>query len=520
MFITNLDALNDQSFLEYLDATEAARLLKLQKRRVASFKKLQSYSQINDLFSFIGEREEYRINRGFPPFWVHMIAGWEEDPIPLQLSQEKRIKHPTQSFREIDFLNILLGVDNRKRTSVALSDQYLDQISNIRIDFDFANFDADQAIKLALELEDKVASIGLPVFFFCSGSKGIQICIPLPAPIPLQSAQILWRKLHNYLQTDLAKLDVCSVNSYLRIPLGRHARTMLLSAFFDPHTGQFFPIDQQLDIYKKSLVWSTPEHITNALQDNSWEKFVADGYTSIPQKSVQISYQIEHKIEAAEKITDNQNWSSIWNSGLSLQVGEFNAFLTTGLGLHAAYELFGTDAPNQLKELASSLPGAEHRYKDRCSAIDYLWKTFVPISHKSTFELMIETAQSQITIDHADRIFAFLKQKKTSTNRSINNNLLVFIRAVLHGISLSKNGKLIISIDDICSYINSTGSSISRRTVTRIIEEFTVPEIRKIRTRNAPPINPLAVFYRVKASALFHGSDAGGFELLPKYRSM
>lgn len=526
MFNPNLDALNDKPFLEYLDPTEAARLLELKKRRVASFKKLHSYSQIQELFSLIGEREEYRINTGFNRDWIHKKAGWDKGyKNPLEPSGwTEGSKYPTQSFREIDFLNILLGSDHRARTSIALSEKFLEQISNIRIDFDFDKFDAEKTIKLALEIEDKLAHIGLPVFFFCTGNKGIQTCIPLPAAIPYQSAQQLWTKLQNYLHTDLAKLDVCSVNSYLRIPLGRHSLTMLLSAFFDPQTGLFYPIDQQLDIYKKSLLWSIPEKITNPLQSISWEKFVSDGYLNIPQKTVQISSSIEHQIEYEYKPTADQNWNAIWEIGSTLQVGEFNAWLTSGLGLHSSYELYGQDAPDKLKQLAAQIPGSETRYKDRCSQIDALWKTFVPISHKSTFEIMMETTQSQATIDHADRIFAFLKENKTSTNRSINNNLLVFIRAVIHGISLSKSKKgiLIISIDDLCNYINSTGSSISRRTITRIIDEFTVSEDRRIRTRNASPINPLAVFYRAKGArtALYNGSEAGGFILVNKFRSM
>ena len=391
MFNPNLDALNDKPFLEYLDPDQSALLLKLKKRSAASFKKLQSYTQIQELFSLIGEREQYRINTGFNQNWIHRKKGWNQGS-----------KFPTQSFREIDFLNILLGSDYRSRTSMALSDLYLDQISNIRIDFDFDAFSAEKSIKLALEIEDKLASIGLPVFFICTGNKGIQSCIPLPNPIPYQSAQLLWEKLKNYLQTDTAKLDVCSVNSYLRIPLGRHSLTMLLSLFFDAHTGLFHPIDQQLDIYKKSLLWSNPEHITDPLRDNSWEKFVADGYINIPQKTVQISSSIEHKIEDEEKLTDNQNWNAIWELGKRLELGEFNSWLTSGLGFHSAYELYGQDAPEHLKKLAAIIPGADTRLQDRCSRVDYLWKTFVPRSQyqktnqsAASKQLMMDTDQSQ-----------------------------------------------------------------------------------------------------------------------------
>jgi hypothetical protein len=513
VFSLSLDALNDKPFLEYLDPDQSALLLKLKKRSASSFKKLHSYPQIQELFSLIGEREQYRINTGFNQNWIHRKAGWNEGS-----------KFPTQPFREIDFLNILLGSDYRARTSIGLSDQHLDEISSIRIDFDFKLFDAEQAIKLALEIEDKLASIGLPVFFFLTGNRGIQSCIPLPATIPYQSAQLLWTKLENYLATDIAKLDVCSVNSYLRLPLGRHSLTMLLSLFFDPHAGLFCPIDQQLDIYKKSLIWSTPEHITDPLRDNYWEKFVSDQYISIPQKTVQSSMSIEHKIEDEEKPTADQNWSDKWKLGTALQVGEFNAWLTHGLGFHSAYELYGQDAPEHLKKLAAIIPGADTRLQDRCSQVDYLWKTFVPRSQyqktnqsAASKQLMMDTDQSQETIDHAERIFEFLKQHKPSTNRSVNGHLLEVIRAVLHGISLSDGAVLIISIDDLCSYINSTGSTISRRTITRIVEDFTIPEARKIRTRNAPK-TPLAIWYRVKAKANFSGSeDAAGFELLPKF---
>lgn len=112
MFNTNLDALNDKPFLEYLDPSEAARLLELKKRRVASFKKLQSYTQIQELFSLIGEREEYRINSSFNRDWIHRKAGWDKGyKNPLEPSGwTEGSKYPTQPFREIDFLNILLDL--------------------------------------------------------------------------------------------------------------------------------------------------------------------------------------------------------------------------------------------------------------------------------------------------------------------------------------------------------------------------------------------------------------------------
>ncbi len=517
MFNQDLDALNDKPLLEYLDPTEAARLLKLKKRSAASFKKLQSYTQIQELFSLIGEREQYRINTGFNRDWIHKKKGWDEGS-----------KFPTQSFRKLDFFNILLGTDNRARTSIALSDQHLDQISNIRIDFDFDAFCAETSIKLALEIEDKLASIGLPVFFFCTGNKGIQICIPLPNPIPYQSALLLWTKLQNYLQTDLAKLDVCSVKSYLRIPLGRHSLTMLLSAFFDPHTGLYYPIHQQLDIYRKSLLWSLPEHIGDPLRDNFWEKFVADEYTKIPQKAVQISTSTEtSKVQTAitKQTRKNQNWNAIWTRGLNLDVGEFNEWLGAGLGMRAAYNLFGQAAPTELEKLALSLPEADLRSRDRFAQIDGFWAKFIPSQDKEvpenpSLELMLASDISAETTAKAHRIFELLKDKKTSSNRSINRNLLTFIEVVLHGIAVSDDSVLTISISDLHRYYILKRHSINKRTLDRLIDKHTAPETTKIRTRNGNQ-NPLAVFYRHKAHNLnFQGTAPAGFELVFRFKNV
>lgn len=516
MFNQDLDALNDKSFIEYLEPSIATILLRLQRREAASFKKLQSCTQIQELFSLIGEREQYRINTGFNRDWIHKIKGWDEDS-----------KFPTQSFRELDFFNILLGSYNRARTSIALSDQNLDLISNIRIDFDFDVFSAEKSIKLALEIEDKLANIGLPVFFFSTGNRGIQSCIPLPNPIPYQSALLLWTKLQNYLQTDLAKLDVCSVKSYLRIPLGRHSLTMLLSAFFDPHTGLYYPIHQQLDIYRKSLLWSLPEHIEDPLCDNSWEKFVADEYTKIPQKAVQISTSTKtSKVQTAltKQTRKNQNWNSIWNRGLNLNVGEFNEWLGVGLGMRAAYNLFGLGAPTELKKLALSLPEADLRSRDRFAQIDGFWAKFVPSQDKEvpenpSLELMLASDISTETTSKAHRIFELLKDKKTSSNRSINKNLLAFIEVVLHGIDVSGDSVLTISISDLHRYYILKRHSINKRTLDRLIDKHTAPETAKIRTRNNKQ-NPLAVFYRHKAQNLdFQGTTPAGFELLFKFKN-
>jgi hypothetical protein len=516
VFNQDLDALNDKPFLAYLEPSIATILLRLQRRQTASFKRLQSYSLLEEIFTLLGERERHRINTGFDTHWQHKKKGWKYGE-----------KYPTQAFREIDFLSVLLGSDGRSRSSIALSDQHLDLISNIRIDFDFDKFSAEKSIKLALEIEDKMAAIGLSCYFFITGHKGLQVSIPLPDPITQTSALLLWNKLQNYLSSDQAKIDVCNVNGYLRIPLGRHSLTMLLSAFFDPHTGLYYSINQQLDIYRKSLLWSLPEHIGDPLGGNSWEKFVADEYTKIPQKAVQISTSTEtSKVQTAitKQTRKNQNWNAIWTRGLDLDVGEFNEWLGTGLGMRAAYNLFGQAAPTELEKLALSLPEADLRSRDRFAQIAGFWAKFIPSQDKevpenTSLELMLASDISAETTAKAHRIFESLKDEKTSSNRSINKNLLAFIEVVLHGISVSADSILTISISDLHRYYILKKHSINKRTLDRLIDKHTVPETAKIRTRNSNQ-NPLAVFYRHKAPNLnFQGTAPAGFELVFKFKN-
>lgn len=524
MFNQDLDARNTESFFFYTDPDIYKRLIHQKIRKVGSFKRISSINQISEIYPLFGHHETYAVNyQGRASGWSTRTAGWSDHGFPIQ------------PFRYIDFLNVLLGT-YRSGTAIAISDKHQDYISNIRIDYDFDNYSAEAALLLAKEIEEKLGVIGLDCFFFATGGRGIQAVIPIPVGSRAESNTTsrssiteLWRKLKPYLDTNIATLDKCNLDSYLRLPLGIHASSNNLSLYFSTETGEYVSHIDQLIHFYNSWEWQYPVHITGAIDEDAFAEQATEGFAFIPDpKSI-------HSVlkPSQAKLPRNHDWAvTKWEERLQLQPGQWQTYVKEGGGIHAAYALFEDKALEKLEELATQIPANNPSdIAGRIKSVRRLWDDFnavqMPKDSSKTLTIMMTTKISIETYAEADLLFGYLQQKKTHKNRWVNQNAHDYILAVLHGIACSSNQKLTLTIDELLKYIETTlFSTMVRRTLVSIIQKSTQPP-PPIRTANRLTTkvnqkvhteNALAVFTYESGYKIYKGATPGTFSRVPGLR--
>ena len=512
MFNPDLDAKNTESFFAYTDSEIYKHLIHQKIRKVGSYKHISMIDKIKEIYPLLGYHDTFAVNyQSKTSGWATVTAGWNDRG------------YPVNPFRYIDFLNILLGA-YRSGSAVALTDKHKDNIKNIRIDFDFENYTGKAAVTLAKEIEEKLATIGMDCYIFATGGRGVQAIIPLPCdggnPIARSTGLVLWKKLKPYLDTNHAHLDKCSLDSYLRLPLGIHATSNNLSLYISPETESYVSHIDQLVHFKNSWQWTMPIHITDAIDSDAFAEAAEQDFKSIPDAKT------THTVvkPSQSKLPRNNNWAqTVWDARLELKPGSWQRYLLNDYALHAAYVLFGDSAIVKLEELAAQIPtNKPSDVEGRIRVVRHLWGSFNPIqlpTHTSkTLALMMTTRISTETYAEADLLFKYLQSKKTSTTRWVNEQAHDYILAVLHGINCSESRTLTLTIDELLIYIQQTlFSSMVRMTLRRIITKSTLPH-HPIRTRNMPPSirkNDLAVFLYDPGKKIFVGATPGRFERVP-----
>ncbi len=515
MFNPDLNAKNTESFFAYTDPAQYKLLIHKKIRKVGSYKNIAAINQISEIHPLFGHHDTYAVNyQGKTSGWSTRTAGWNDRGFPIL------------PFRDIDFLNILLGTYS-SGTAIALSDKHQDYISNIRLDYDFDNYSGDAAVRLAKEIQDKLALIGFDCFFLATGNRGIQAIIPLPSggrtdsnALPRSSILEFWRRLKPYLDTDIATLDKCSIDSFLRLPLGIHASSNNLSLYFSPDTEAYVSHIDQLRYFKDSWQWQHPIHISNAIDGDAFAEQAEQGFTFIPApKTIHTAVKVSQS-----KLPRNNVWAmKVWDKRLLLKPGMWQTYLLEDDALHAAYALFGDSALAKLEDLAAEIPTNQPSdIQGRIKVVKHLWEKFNPVQipkdSSKTLTLLMTTKISAETYAEADLLFNYLRQKKTPTTRWVNENAHDYILAVLHGINCSEDRTLTLTIDELLIYLQEMlFSSMVRMTLRRIIKSSTQPP-HPIRTMNMPPPakrNDLAVFHYDPGKKIFNGSTPGSFERIP-----
>lgn len=509
MYDIDLASQNTKPFLAYTDPDAYQLLINQSRRKEASFNRISIKPDLDEVFHLLGTHDSYAVNYRWKSSgaWATKTAGRGD-------------RFPVQPFRAIDFLNVLLG-EYRSGTAIALTDKHNPTVSTIRIDYDFDRYSSNGVVRLTKEIQDKLANIGFDCFFFCTGNRGIQAIIPLPSVLPIAVARQLWMRLKAYLSTEIATLDKCSLESFLRLPLGIHASSNNLGLFLSPETESYVSTIDQLRHFRNAWKWTKPTHIPDAKTPESFIAQVDKGFTFIPQPAVAIVVQ-----QPTNKLPSGSSWADkVWKMGQSLQPGQWQEYLLKHNALHASFVLHGNEACTKLEELAARVPArTPSDIDDRIKVVRALWQKFNPVQpppHSSEIlALMIATRISPETHTEADALFAYIQHRKTPHTRWINEHTHDFILAVLHGINCSDGRDLTITIDDLILYLHGAAiSEMSRRTLVRIIQKATQDPLPIGRSYGLVSIrglvNQFAVFRYHPGNKIFHGATAGTYSRMP-----
>ena len=521
MFNPDLDAKNTLPFLAYTNPTAYQHLIQLTVRKCDSYDCLPFKADLDAIFDVLGIQNTYAIN-----YRSDNVGHWSTRHGGERVVLNDGRTFPVPQFRYIDFLNVLLG-SYRAGTSVALTDKnqntkkenHKNAIRNIRIDFQFDTYSGIAATRLAIELRTKLATVGLDSFFVISGGIGVQVIIPLPCTLTMESARRLWVRLQPYLETESATLIKCSVRDFLRLPLGRDAQTGLIGLYFSPEDEMYVSPLEQISYFLKSWKWTNPSHINNAINESTFFEESKKGFSFIPEPKFVTVVDSPKCLNRRSEQWSNQ----IWALGQDLKTEQWTSYLYDHHALQAAYCLYGVDACNKLVDVARQNPALHSlEVTDRISKVSNLWQTFVkvqpPSNSSEILALMLTTVVSEDTQLEADSLFEYIESKIFQKGRWCNQNVRKCILAIIHGISCSRFGQLFVSFEDLLKYLHMSGlSSMTKKRLVSIIEKTTKPH-PVVLTRNMTKAlsgNPFAVFYHDVGNRICNKESLDAFSRIP-----
>lgn len=121
------------------------------------------------------------------------------------------------------------------------------------IDLDRAWFGEDEA-EVVRELESQrrvIQAASLPYGVFRTGSRGVQVVIPLPLSVPPSLASVLMHGIRSALEErgrGFTAPDKDNLHSLMRLPGGLHASSGNLGLWINVDEGRLFPLDVQAEM--------------------------------------------------------------------------------------------------------------------------------------------------------------------------------------------------------------------------------------------------------------------------------
>lgn len=128
------------------------------------------------------------------------------------------------------------------------------------IDLDRAWFgeDADEVVRELVSQRRVIEAAGLPYRVFRTGSRGIQVVIPLPLSVPPSLASALMFGIRSALEErgkGYTDPDKDNLHSLMRLPGGRHASSGNLGLWIDVDEGRLYPLDVQAEMMSSAFLF-------------------------------------------------------------------------------------------------------------------------------------------------------------------------------------------------------------------------------------------------------------------------
>jgi hypothetical protein len=265
-FDPNLFGFNPYGFAHYADPDRYAELFSIKAPRLDVYRRLlpNTYEAAEGMFSRIHQRREWGLQIS-PKAWAFETAG-----------KARPLKKGIRYSETISLLDILKHLTGRSGYARGTSDKPIPSykrqsdgsyrpnfIPAIRFDIDIDRaFRFERSDWLVSELESQrrvIEATGLPYRVFRTGSRGVQLVVPLPLAVPPILASLYSVGLKEALAargTSWAQVDKDNLSGLLRLPGGVHAKTGDLGLWVDVAGGKLFDLDDQVSKMTSGLAWT------------------------------------------------------------------------------------------------------------------------------------------------------------------------------------------------------------------------------------------------------------------------
>lgn len=283
-FGRGLFSYNEAAFAYYTDPDGFAEIHRLRAPRLKDYQRLVpiTFEIAERLFAQIYQRRDWGVQISSDR-WTFESEG-----------SEIRTKHGFRRGKRIELQDVLKHLTGRSGFARGTTDKPIPHyhtrsegsmvpnfVPAIRFDIDLDRaFRFQNSDRLLRELRSQkrvVEASGLPCRVFRTGSRGVQVVIPLPLAVPPSLASLISEGLKLALAargSSFVGVDKDNLHGLLRLPGGVHAKTGDLGLWIDVDAGELHSLQEQISLMKSGLTWSerdllpmTTEAFTKAAND-------------------------------------------------------------------------------------------------------------------------------------------------------------------------------------------------------------------------------------------------------------
>ncbi len=212
---------------------------------------------------------------------VHQRREWGTQISPDRWTFEAegadiRTKHGFRRGRQIELQDVLKHLTGRSGFARGSTDKPIAHyharpdgsmlpnfVPSLRFDIDldraFRHQNSDRLLRELRSQKRVIEASGFPLRVFRTGSRGVQVVIPVPLSVPPSLASLISEGLKLALAargSSFVGVDKDNLHGLLRLPGGVHAKTGDLGLWIDVDAGELHSLEEQIYLMKSGLTWS------------------------------------------------------------------------------------------------------------------------------------------------------------------------------------------------------------------------------------------------------------------------
>ncbi|MBL8067946.1 MAG: hypothetical protein JNM28_05830 [Armatimonadetes bacterium] len=274
----------DGPFAYYTDPDGFEEIHRLRAPRLPDYQRLvpTTFEIAQGLFAQIHQRRDWGVQIS-PDRWTFESEG-----------SEIRTRHGFRRGQRIKLQDVLKHLTGRSWFARGTTDKPIANyhpradgtmvpnfVPALRFDIDldrvFRNYNSDRLLRELRSQKRVIEASGLPYRVFRTGSRGVQVVIPLPLSVPPSLASLISEGLKLALAargSSFVGVDKDNLHGLLRLPGGVHAKTGDLGLWIDVDAGELHSLQEQISLMKSGLTWS--ERDSSAMSNQEFTRAAND----------------------------------------------------------------------------------------------------------------------------------------------------------------------------------------------------------------------------------------------------